>query len=289
MRHITGWSSLQHSTTEELDEFAWLRGFFRSSHRDWDGRTWSRNFEELRVRDVAVNTLGPIRNLRGLDVGGGDGTYAFVLAALGARMAVQDLSESAIARGEELAKTTKLVVEFVCANAEHLEFPDSSFEFVFSADFFEHVAMQTKQQVFAEIFRVLRPGGTLVIKTPNLRYLRLSIWWQRVRQLVRLKSPFIHIVHTRNNPDNEHHGLTTHAELTRLCHDNFFHVPVFTQIPVERRGLPRMVVSLLSRFELFSPHLVMRTQKSVFVGFSLLPVFAGRGAGISAETCSSCP
>jgi hypothetical protein len=66
------------------------------------------------------------------------------------------------------------------------------------------------------MYRVLKPGGRVIIKTPNLDYLRLTITLHRLMRLLRFKSPNIHIAHTRNNPDNEHFGLTTYRELDRV-------------------------------------------------------------------------
>src|SRR4029453_17000737 len=50
-------------------------------------------------------------------------------------------------------------------NGESLPFEAGSFDLVFSDNVFEHVA--NPAAVFAEAFRVLRPGGLFLIKTPN--------------------------------------------------------------------------------------------------------------------------
>src|SRR3972149_5346296 len=49
-----GWRSSQVCTTEELGKYAWAQGFFQASHYNWDGKTWVRNFHELRTRDLAL-------------------------------------------------------------------------------------------------------------------------------------------------------------------------------------------------------------------------------------------
>ncbi len=46
-----------------------------------------------------------------------------------------------------------------------IPFPDATFDVVFSDNVMEHIADPTA--VFAEIFRVLKPGGTFLAKTPN--------------------------------------------------------------------------------------------------------------------------
>ena len=48
---------------------AWLKGYFSDSHYGWDGKTWNRNFTELRTRDLALNALGDVSLKKILDVG----------------------------------------------------------------------------------------------------------------------------------------------------------------------------------------------------------------------------
>lgn len=56
-------------------------------------------------------------------------------------------------------------IDAVWAEAEHLPFPDEMFDGVLAVDLFEHVL--DPNVVAAEILRVTKPGGIVVVRTPN--------------------------------------------------------------------------------------------------------------------------
>jgi SAM-dependent methyltransferase len=60
--------------------------------------------------------------------------------------------------------TRSLGVADVLYDGRHLPFPDASFDAVLCSQVFEHVF--TPAEFLAEIFRVLRPGGRLVLTVP---------------------------------------------------------------------------------------------------------------------------
>jgi 2-polyprenyl-6-hydroxyphenyl methylase/3-demethylubiquinone-9 3-methyltransferase len=264
----SGWSTTQFSTTEELGKYAWAQGFFHASHHDWDGKTWVRNFHELRTRDLALFALGTdVKSRRVLEVGCGSGEYLVTLAKMGATVAGQDISSEAVARAEGFLKEEGFQGELRVGDAVELRFPDNDFDLVMSADFFEHISLDQKRRVISEIYRVLKPGGSVVIKTPNLTYLKLVINAKRILNLLRWKSPFIFIPHTHENPDNEHHGLTTFSELERLLEGNFFHSPRVTYVPLVRNGLPRFASKWMYGKKMFTEHIILTSRKSLFCGF----------------------
>ena len=57
-------------------------------------------------------------------------------------------------------------VSFLVAGAGDLPFPDGSFDTVVMWEVLEHIPPGTEPQAFAEIARVLRPGGRLHLSTP---------------------------------------------------------------------------------------------------------------------------
>jgi predicted SAM-dependent methyltransferase len=86
-------------------------------------------------------------------------------------------------------------------------FPDGEFGLVYSGQSIEHVTGEEADQVLAEAFRVLRPGGHLCLDTPNFAASRL--------QLEGTDMEF-------TNPD--HKIEYTHAELSRKLEASGFSI-----------------------------------------------------------------
>jgi ubiquinone/menaquinone biosynthesis C-methylase UbiE len=265
-----GWNSEQITTVDKLSNYAWAQGYFQYTNyndKNWDGKTWKRNFHELRTRDLALFALGDIAGKRVLDIGCGQGEYLLTMAKMGASVAGQDLSEESVTKGRNLLKEEGLVGEVKLGDATQLDFPDNYFDKAFSSDFFEHITLEQKRKVISEVYRVLKPGGQLVIKTPNLTYLQVVINLKRMFNILRLKSPFIYIAHTKNNPDCEHHGLTTYSELEMLLEEHFFHPPEITYIPLVRKGIPPILSKWMFGKNWFTEHIIISSKKSLFCGF----------------------
>ena len=106
-----------------------------------------------------------------LDVGCGDGYHLFVFNSsneVRKRVTFQgiDISEQKIEFARRVAAA--LGMENVCfkiGDAENPEYPDESFDVVLCSDVVEH--LENPEKCFAEIRRVLKSGGSIVLTTPN--------------------------------------------------------------------------------------------------------------------------
>lgn len=58
-------------------------------------------------------------------------------------------------------------MRYVVMNALDIKFPDASFDIVLSFEVLEHLKTAEQARYISEMSRVLRPGGTLVLSTPN--------------------------------------------------------------------------------------------------------------------------
>jgi ubiquinone/menaquinone biosynthesis C-methylase UbiE len=101
------------------------------------------------------------RDQRVLDLGCGEGAFAADLVAAGCAVTMADVAEEALRRARvraPLAETVKLV------EGAPLPFPDDTFDVVWAGEVLEHVADVVG--LLAEVRRVLRWGGSLVLTTP---------------------------------------------------------------------------------------------------------------------------
>ena len=94
-----------------------------------------------------------------LDVAAGDGNFALVCAREGAGVVESDLSPGIVERGRARAEAEGYDVEWVEADAEALPFEDASFDCVGSV--FGAMIAPRPRVVAEELFRVVRPGGTV--------------------------------------------------------------------------------------------------------------------------------
>src|SRR2546426_3986474 len=114
--------------------------------------------------------LGKIRDLgllkgEWLDCGCADGGYTVAMADLGAKSAVGvDAIEERIEQARDRERTHSNV-RFQLASAEALPFTEASFDGVLINEVLEHVVDEV--QTLREIHRVLRPGGHLIVISPN--------------------------------------------------------------------------------------------------------------------------
>ncbi len=119
---------------------------------------------ELRQRTITLAHLQPGEAV--LDVGCGTGSLALEVACRAGttgRVIGIDPGTEQIARARAKAARRHLPIEFQIGVIEQLAFPDQTFDVVLSTLMLHHLPMPLKRQGLAEIARVLKPGGRLII------------------------------------------------------------------------------------------------------------------------------
>lgn len=116
----------------------------------------------LRVKQV-LRELGEIRGKKLLDVGCEAGFITKQLIDKGARVTAIDLIPEPI---KQLKKELHgRLATLLVADATRLPFPDRAFDIVLATEVIEHISQLDR--FIREAFRVLTPGGQLLVTFPN--------------------------------------------------------------------------------------------------------------------------
>ena len=143
------------------------------------GRAWAEDLgyptELANVPETAVESFAGVANPwtmgrlgageRVLDLGSGAGTDSLIAAQMvgpGGRVTGIDMTPQMLAKARAAADEMGAEnVAFLEAEAEHLPFPDAHFDVVISNGVIDLIP--DKDSVYAELYRVLAPGGRLQI------------------------------------------------------------------------------------------------------------------------------
>ena len=107
---------------------------------------------------------------RVLDLGCGDGAFAAALVQAGAAVTGVDVAAEAVRRARVRAPQAR--IEQVAEGAA-LPLAEDAFDVVWAGEVLEHVADVVG--LLAEVRRVLRWGGTLLVTTPNLPRVAIAL------------------------------------------------------------------------------------------------------------------
>jgi SAM-dependent methyltransferase len=190
--------------------------YFRTEDRHW----WfvGRRRIVLEALSLSLARVGPQSSPRILDFGCGTGAMLTHLRRLGTVEGV-DGDERAIGFCRSRGESNVHLLE-----SDDLPFEDESFDLVTAFDVLEHIA--DDRGALAEIRRVLRPGGTLMITVPAYQWM-----W----------GPHDEINdHKRRYSSAEIESKITAAglELDRLTHFNTLLLPVIAAVRLLRKRLP---------------------------------------------------
>ncbi len=112
-----------------------------------------------------------------------------------------------------------------------LPYAGGTFDRALCLDVLEHLSFEQQPIALAELFRVLRPGGELLVSVPNLAHLQSRVHFLLQGRLIRTAS------------EDKHPGDRPVGEYVRLAHGAGFRVVarrgIFPTIPVLTRFIRR--------------------------------------------------
>ena len=118
--------------------------------------------------DTWIRSLQAVPGGRLLDVGCGSGEWLLAMQALGWTVDGVDFDMEAVRAARERG------VDAFCGDLEARGFPEASFDAVTLNHVLEHVP--DPQRTLTECHRILKPGGKLVISTPNTESLSHALF-----------------------------------------------------------------------------------------------------------------
>jgi SAM-dependent methyltransferase len=194
-----------------------------------------------RLRLDALHELAdPQPGDRIVDLGCAAGALTDFFSGFGATVTGVDASPQAIAKARSLFPQ----LQFVEADVRGLPFAEDSFDKAVAGDLAEHLDEETFRAMLRELRRVLVPGGTLSIYTPNPRH---PIERLKARNLILAQNP-------------THIGLRTAKELRQVLEAEGFTVERLEWTPSFFRGLRVIERALGSRVESMRYRLSLRAR-----------------------------
>lgn len=160
-RHGRGGGGHDNQTSGKLLDRGW-----RYDMEVWLFDTFAMRGQIRQLRRKVLGVAGIAEGRRLLDVGCGTGTLAILAARLAgseARVSGIDPAPRQIARAQAKARRAGLDIDFRQAVIEDLPFDDASFDAVTSTLMMHHLPDDLKAKGLAQIGRVLKPGGRVVI------------------------------------------------------------------------------------------------------------------------------
>ncbi len=128
---------------------------------------WNQYHNQL---DIYLRLAGNSARLDILDVGCAQGTLALMLAEQGHEVWAVDIRQSFL--DYAASRHERGAMHFICGNALELDIPQR-FDLIFANQIVEHLIHPL--EFTTRLVRWLKPGGRLVITTPNADYIKNSL------------------------------------------------------------------------------------------------------------------
>ena len=233
----------------------------------------------LRQRNRALAEVIPTGLDRVLDCGCGAGDVSALLKAHARTVVSLDVAQANLVQTRRNLLAQFGEAHVLRAGAEDLPFADASFDAVVLGDVIEHIP--ARAQAVAEFARVLRPGGLLIMATPDKDVLEAITRVDRVasaalRGVRRVAQRVLGRARREAQPPGEDawEEFFTRAELATLVRDAGFTIREHRNICFypgpEGGGAFAMLLAYVGRYQRFRTRLLEPTLRPVFAALARL-------------------
>ena len=134
-----------------------------STEIDWAMKLFSKSvLKQAKLKNLLLGLGGNFDNSALLDLGSDNGVISYKLRALGGTWSSADLT------AEVVESIKSLVAERVyLIDGKSLPFKDAEFDKIVVVDMLEHI--EDERRFISELHRITKPGGALILNTPNLK------------------------------------------------------------------------------------------------------------------------
>jgi SAM-dependent methyltransferase len=190
-------------------EYAARGDYHRAPDPDWD--YYPTYLAKLRVVRGWLDALPP--GVRVLDAGCGEGV---LVEEYGSRLAIEGVDEN---YSSARVRSASILA---------LPYPDASFDRAMCLDVLEHLTFEDQPRALGELFRILKPGGELLVSVPNLAHLQSRVHFFLTGRLIRTASEQ---KHPGDRPAGEYVQLARRAGFDLVRRRGIFPtVPVITRL-----------------------------------------------------------
>ncbi len=122
-----------------------------------------------------------------LDLGSGTGNVSMKIEELGGKVTAMDFSKEGI----EIHRNKSAKVELIHGDiTEPLPFPDQNFDVLVSNNVLYTIPREKRDSIAKEMYRVLKPGGRVVISNVAEGFKPHLIYWDHIKTSIRTKGVF---------------------------------------------------------------------------------------------------
>ncbi len=127
------------------------------------------------VLEVITANVGDVLNLRILEAGSGTGKVPLRLAQMGALVTLVDYSDIALNNSRQAFEDHRCRGDFVLSDIRAIPAADNTYDVTWNAGVLEHFDEKEQVKMIKEMARITRPGGSVIVLTPNANCLLYRI------------------------------------------------------------------------------------------------------------------